>query len=282
MSDYAVRPLQLRILAILDAFHNVCVREGLGYYLVDGTLLGAVRHKGFIPWDDDLDIAMPRDDYEKLILHAREWLPAPLEFVCQELDPAYPLQFGKIQDSSTTLIERPHLFYLGGIYIDVFPIDGAPDSGFLRRMHNARYQFLRKALYFACRDPYRHGKGPSSWFPLAVRRLMPPAWLQKRIKREMTRYPLADSRLAGINLNDGLRAMLPKDSVLGKPVPVEFEGKEYWGMADNHAYLSSLFGDYMQLPPEDKRHVHAFHYLDLDTPYRDSGITKPADVLPRK
>lgn len=269
MGEYAVRPLQLRLLDILEAFHNVCRDNGLRYYLVDGTLLGAVRHKGFIPWDDDVDVAMPREDYERLIREHRRILPAPLEFVSYETDITYPLHFGKIQDASTTLVERPHLFYLGGIYIDIFPIDGAPDSPAAQKRHISRYNFLRKALYFAKRDPYRHGHGISCLLPLATRTFLPPDRLQRDIRREMTRYPFNSSRLAGINLNDGRRAMLSRRDVLGDPTPVEFEGKTFWGMADNHAYLSSLFGDYMQLPPEDKRHVHNFFYCDLDHPYRD-------------
>ena len=109
--EYDIRPLQLHLLDILLSFQQVCEKQGLKYYMVDGSLLGAMRHKGFIPWDDDMDIAMPRDDYERLIQHSKEWLPEPLEFVCYENDPKYPLHFGKIQDASTTLIERPHLYY---------------------------------------------------------------------------------------------------------------------------------------------------------------------------
>ena len=121
MAEYDVRTVQLRILGNLKAVDGVCREKGLCYYIYDGTMLGAIRHGGFIPWDDDLDIAMPREDYERFIAHANEWLPKPYEFVCSELDPAYPLPFGKVQDGSTTLIERKHLPYLGGLYIDVFP-----------------------------------------------------------------------------------------------------------------------------------------------------------------
>ena len=268
MGKYAVRPLQLRLLRILDAFHEMCEVRGLRYYLVDGTLLGAVRHCGFIPWDDDLDVAMPRPDYELLIRNCREWLPEPLEFVSYEIDQSYPLHFGKVQDASTTLIERPHLFYLGGIYIDVFPIDGAPGNRVLRKIHSVRYNFLRKSLYFAKRDPYRHGHGVSSWLPLLTRKLMSPDWLQCAIRREMTRYSFGKSELVGINLNDGIPAMLSRENILGEPAPVEFEGKQFNGMRDNDAYLSSLFGNYMTPPPEGNRHVHDFYYLDLDSPYR--------------
>ena len=138
--EYDIRPLQLHLLDILISFQQVCEKQGLKYYMVDGSLLGAMRHKGFIPWDDDMDIAMPRDDYERLIQHSKEWLPEPLEFVCYENDPKYPLHFGKIQDASTTLIERPHLYYLGGVYVDVFPIDGAPEGKWRQKFYDIHYK----------------------------------------------------------------------------------------------------------------------------------------------
>jgi len=268
MPHYDIRPLQLHLLDMLTRIDRAFQACGLRYYLVDGSLLGAVREGGFIPWDDDVDIALPRKDYEWLTKHAGECLPAPLEFVCFENDPDYPQHFGKIQDASTTLIERPHLYYLGGAYVDVFPIDGAPASRRRQRAHCFRYHLLRKLLYFCTRDPYRHGRGPSSWLPLIVRKLWPMPELQRRIKREMTRYDFDLSPLVGVNLNDGLRCILPKEK-LGAPTPATFEGRQVMGMADNHYYLSRLFGDYMTPPPPGKRHQHNFHYLDLDLPYRE-------------
>ena len=128
MASYDIDLLHQRILRILMAVDKTCRENQLRYYIWAGTMIGAVRHKGFIPWDDDIDIAMPRPDYERFIAHSKEWLPQPYEFVCAENDPRYPLPFGKVQDASTTLIERTHLHYLGGIYIDVFPIDGVPNS----------------------------------------------------------------------------------------------------------------------------------------------------------
>ena len=101
MANYNIRELQVRILGILLEFDKVCKEHGLRYCICGGTMIGAVRHKGFIPWDDDLDVSMPRPDYEKLIAHCHEWLPKQFEFVCAENDPNYPLPFGKIQDAST-------------------------------------------------------------------------------------------------------------------------------------------------------------------------------------
>ena len=148
MPAYEIRPLQLRILEILLAVDKVCREHGLRYYLWAGTLLGAIRHKGFIPWDDDVDICMPRADYDTLMAHAKEWLPAPYEAMSAETNGKYPGSFGKIIDSSTTLIERAHYAYLSGIYIDVFPIDGVPQSAWRRRLHFARFEFYKRIVYF--------------------------------------------------------------------------------------------------------------------------------------
>ena len=120
MPSYDIRPLQLRILQNLSAIHKVCVEYGLHYYLWAGTMLGAVRHKGFIPWDDDIDIAMPRKDYDLLMRNASKWLPAQYEVVSYETDKEnYPLTFAKLQNADTTLIEREQLSYLGGMYIEI-------------------------------------------------------------------------------------------------------------------------------------------------------------------
>lgn len=268
MPTYDIRPLQLRLLDILMVIHQVCEEHGLRYYLADGSLIGAVRHKGFIPWDDDMDICMPRPDYEQFIQHAREWLPSRYEFVCFELDKDYPLQFGKVQDAESTLVERPHLYYLGGVYVDVFPIDGAPKCKVAQWLWNARYKFLTSMLYLSFRDPYKHGHGPSSWMPLLVRRVMPMAGWQRAVKRCMMEYDFDRCQYVSFNHNDALGAMIDKDKVLGEPTPIAFEDKEVWGLRDNDSYLTKLFGDYMTPPPADKIHQHNFFYMDLDSPYR--------------
>lgn len=268
MPTYDIRPLQLRLLDILMVIHQVCEEHGLRYYLADGSLIGAVRHKGFIPWDDDMDICMPRPDYEQFIQHAHEWLPNRYEFVCFELDKDYPLHFGKVQDAESTLVERPHLYYLGGVYVDVFPIDGAPKCKVAQWLWNARYKFLTSMLYLSFRDPYKHGHGPSSWMPLLVRRVMPMAGWQRAVKRCMMEYDFDRCQYVSFNHNDALGAMIDKDKVLGEPTPIAFEDKEVWGLRDNDSYLTQLFGDYMTPPPADKIHQHNFFYMDLDSPYR--------------
>ena len=265
MTEYDVRQLQQRILGNLLAVDRVCRDHGLHYYIYDGTMLGAVRHKGFIPWDDDLDIAMPRPDYETFITHANEWLPVPYEFVSYERDSAYPLPFGKVQDASTTLIERPHLPYLGGLYIDVFPLDGVPRNALRRRLHLVRYDVLKKAVYMAYRDPYRHGHGPSSWLPLLCRKLIGQQRLQRATRRLLRKYPFEQSTQVCV-YDDGFRGVVDKD-IVGRPTPVSFEGHEVMGVEHPHEYLTHMYGDYMTIPPHDDQRQHCFHYVDFDKPY---------------
>lgn len=272
MVEYDVRTLQQRILGNLLAVDKVCREHSLHYYIYDGTMLGAVRHKGFIPWDDDLDIAMPREDYETFIIYANEWLEEPYEFVSYETDSTYPLPFGKVQDASTTLIERPHLPYLGGLYIDVFPIDGVPSNALLRRIHLVRYDVLKKMVYMAYRDPYRHGHGPSSWLPLLCRKVIGQQRLQRATRRLLRKYPFSKSEKVCV-FDDGFKGVIDKQ-VLGQPTPVKFEEHEVMGVEHADKYLTHMYGDYMTIPPHDDQKQHGFHYVDFNQAYHDNHHAK--------
>lgn len=271
MANYDIKALHNCILKTLQTIDKVCKEHNLRYYIWAGTQLGAVRHGGFIPWDDDIDIAMPRKDYDLLIANAKEWLPNPYEMVCAENDENYPIAFAKIQDGSTTIIERMHLRYLGGAYIDVFPLDGVPNN-WRKRWHFARYKFYRTVLYLVQRDPYKHGKGPSSWAPLLCRKLFTLKGVQKSIRNILTKYDFDNSTLVA-DYDDGLRFVMPKE-ILGTPIPCKFEDIEVLGVAQPDAYLKMKYGNYMQLPPEDKRRQHNFHYLDLEHSYREMDQNK--------
>ncbi|MBP5666945.1 MAG: LicD family protein [Salinivirgaceae bacterium] len=267
MADYDIRPLQLKILEILQAVDKTCKEHNLRYYLTAGTMLGAIRHKGFIPWDDDADIAMPRPDYEKLIANAKEWMPKQYELICAENDKNYSLPFAKIQDAETTIIEHSHLRYLGGVYMDVFPLDGLPDNKIVRYFHVRRYKKLRKKLYFTYRDPYRHGHGPACWLPLLHRKLYTVEGLQQKIRELLLKYNYDNSTLVQ-DYDDGHKGAIRKE-ILGTPTPYIFENVELKGYENYDAYLSQKYGDYMT-PPDGKHQIqHNFYYLDLEHPYRE-------------
>lgn len=272
MASYDIRPLQLRILEILLVIDKVCKAHGLRYYLAAGTMLGAVRHKGFIPWDDDVDIAMPRKDYDLLMQHSQEWLPEPYEALCAEQNPEYPSDFAKVIDSSTTLIERAHHSYVGGIYVDVFPIDGMTSNTFMQHIHFARYSFYKKIIYLLCRDPYKHGHGPSCWLPLLCRKLFTLKGVLHRLLELQKKYADNAQELV-VDHDFGMRGIM-SPSVYGNPQEVDFEGHVLCGVEQADQYLKKLYGDYMTIPPGDKQRQHNFYYLDYNLPYKEYQDTR--------
>lgn len=267
MANYNIRELQLHIKDMLLAFHKICEEHDLHYYMLFGTMLGAVRHKGFIPWDDDIDVGLPRPEYELLIKHAKEWFPEPYEFICNETDERFLGGIGKMQDASTTLIERSHVRYVGGVYIDIFPLDGISASPIAQRIQYLRYEYYKKVIYFLLRDPFKHGHGPSSWLPRLVQAVYSDKGAMRRFKKVMTRYSYDRSTWVSA-LNDGMTSVMPK-SVIGRPTPIEFEGETVMGVEQPDEYLTREFGDYMQIPKEENRVSHNFHYLNLKQPYRE-------------
>lgn len=269
-TNYDIRILQRKIIGNLEAIDAVCLEHGLRYYLWAGTMLGAVRHKGFIPWDDDMDICMPRPDYEQLISHWREWLPQPYEVIAPETDPTYPYPFAKIEDASTTVLERPDFKFLEGVYIDVFPIDGAPSDEQKRKSHFKCYKFWRHLLFLRGRDPFKHGKGPRSWFPWLLHKIYSLEDLQNKVKSYMTKYPYDASDYV-CDYDDGLKGVIEK-RILGTPQVYPFEDKQFMGVEHYDEYLSNKYGDYMQLPPKEKQIQHHFFRLDLNRPYKQTTI----------
>ncbi|MBQ9665536.1 MAG: LicD family protein [Bacteroidaceae bacterium] len=272
MATYDIRTLQLRILDILLAIDKVCREHGLRYYLAAGTMLGAMRHQGFIPWDDDVDIAMPRKDYDQLMQYGKQWMPQPYEVLCAENNLDYPSDFAKIIDASTTLIERAHHSYIGGIYVDVFPLDSITSDSLKQTIHLFRYSFWKKALYLLCRDPYKHGRGPSCWLPLLCRKIFTKHGILRQLLLLQKAYDKDETPLV-IDHDFGRRGIMPRQ-IFGTPRNVTFEGHTLSGVEQVHPYLHQLYGDYMVIPPESQQRQHNFFYLDYNLPYKDYHDTR--------
>ncbi len=268
---YDIRKLQLHLLDILQATDKAIRQHGLRYYLTGGTLLGAVRHGGFIPWDDDADIAMPRPDYEVFLRHANEWLPPHLVLRSHLSDPDYPFYYAKIEDTRTTIVEGPTRPYTGGIFIDIFPIDGIPDSQHSFKKSNLKFRRYCKLLHFLHRDPYKHGKGPRSWWPLFLRKIYTRQAASQALNSHIGRLGYDSCRIVGC-YSPNYETMVDREKVYGEGTPIRFEGVELMGMRDNNAYLRKQYGDFMKLPPEDKRFNHAFLKVDFNNSYLE---TKP-------
>lgn len=266
MPKYEIRPLQLHILKNLLAMDELCKKHNLRYYIVAGTMLGAVRHGGFIPWDDDIDVGMPRKDYDLLMQHYQDWIPEPYEIIAYETDENYPFPFAKLQDASTTLVERAHMNYTGGVYIDIFPLDGITSNPLKQKLHLMRYKYLKKVQYFLYRDPYKHGRGISCWLPLLCRKMYTLDEVQRKMKKMQKSVDFDSSELV-IDHDFGKRGIMPK-AVFGNPKKLLFEGHEVNGVENPDEYLKRLYGDYMTIPPGPKQKQHNFYFLDLENSYK--------------
>lgn len=133
--NYDLKPVRLAMLEVYCEIVKICERHNLRQWVFFGTLLGAARHQGFIPWDDDIDMAMPRRDYEAFIRIAREELPSWLSWKSMETNSSYQLAFGKVVENRADVVEdvqrKSHLKLEQGIFIDVFPLDGLPSNDML-------------------------------------------------------------------------------------------------------------------------------------------------------
>ena len=263
--DYGLRPLWDALYEIYAEFAKVCDRHGLRYYAFAGTLLGAIRHKGFIPWDDDLDVAMPRPDYEKFVQIYKTELPRHLKFVDWKNTPEFHMLFGKIQDARKekvlTLEKRLGHMLSNGVYIDIFPIDAYPSNKLYRTYLKYRDLLLLPIERFHLYEfSHLSKKGKLAWIFGAFLSLLVP-WLRKHdqfmalhenaIKKE--NYEEADLVSdCGLRYNVLSQPVMPKDG-WGTPVPHEFDGRGIMIQQDYKGYLKQKFGDYMKLPPQKSR-----------------------------
>ena len=268
MDKFNLRPQWKALLEIYGEFAKICERHGLRWWVTGGTQLGAVRHQGFIPWDDDMDVLLPVEDYDRFIKYAYEELPSHLKIVSQFNTPEFDLPFAKVQDcrkNRTDQIRRESGLPLNeGLYIDVFCYVGQPEDKGWRRLQSVYYHLRyagagrlgnfslkRLVVWSIGRFLYLFVPGPRTRFEFALK------WhrLARRFGFDETgRVNLFDSH--SFDYNDanvkthrvGYRAEWFKET---KVVP--FEDIQVPISADYDKWLSVQYGDYMQLPPEEKR-----------------------------
>jgi lipopolysaccharide cholinephosphotransferase len=253
LSSEEIRRVQLGVLVELD---RLCRAEGLEYYLAYGTLLGAVRHGGFIPWDDDVDVMMPRADYQRLAdLFARA-APSHLTLGSPQTRAAWPLPYAKISDDRTQLWEPFEVPVALGVNVDVFPLDAVPSSRLLRRVQSLELRFLAWALELR----YISAARGREWHrPLAITvgkpllRLVPMGRLVRAVETALQRTGRRPADRLAVGLAH--HWSVPRGS-LTPPSEVEFEGVPFRAPADPDAVLTAVYGDWRRMPPEEERVSH--------------------------
>lgn len=250
-----LRKMQLRIVDILVEIDRICRKHNIQYWIDFGTLLGAVRHEGFIPWDDDVDVAMPTDDYHRFLEIAPKELAEPFFLQSKETDPSYTFPLNKVRDKKSFFITQHEDFtkdYQKGLYIDLFEVTPYPSVN-PKLQKFIMHWFLKTGFFFSVKqDVSLKNHVATITFPI--------------IK-------------AGIKLLWGLLCLKPKNKLgyekhyntygnsYSKDMifplkDIVFEGKTFLGPADPDRYLTSIYKDYMQIPPKEKRVTHII-YVDI-------------------
>lgn len=249
---------------VLRDLVKVCEENGLRYSLTGGTLIGAVRHQGFIPWDDDIDIMMPRPDYDRLIQIMKTG-DHGFDLRCSELDGEdYWYPFAKACHCDTLVVERQTQEGAAklGVYVDIFPVDGAGDRLAAARLRVMCFQFLHGLKITSNWTSYHRSK-LRKWYyepPRYVCYLLSRMIGRKRIDRAMERFlrrkSYERSRYVGRLVGDyGSKEVMEKE-LFEKRITVSFEGETFCAIAGFDAFLTRLYGDYMQLPPAHKQVSH--------------------------
>lgn len=258
---------------ILQRFHAICKENGLKYFAVGGTAIGAVRHGGIIPWDDDIDVAMPRPDYERFIEICKTTDLGDYELATPWTTKGYPLPFIKMCNRNTTLIEDREHPYLMGVFIDIFPLDGtASDRAEALRLMG-RYKKLWNRLE-AISSKNTLGENlslllkPHEWGRFVMK--MASFFGEKAMRRRLIKAIDNVSKTVSYEEAENVivysgsyneREIMPKSFCDGDTIEMPFDGTVINMASGYETYLRGIFGDYMQMPPVEKRVSHHYHAL---------------------
>lgn len=252
---------QLDILRIVD---KVCRENGIIYYLAYGTAIGAVRHQGFIPWDDDIDIIMLRDDYNKFLDKVQQQLPRNIFVQTYKSDKGYNLPFAKIRDSETTCQETgcENLDINHGVFIDLFPYDYIPE-GKINRLKQSIYAELIWILLRKNEKKSGVKKIITNIISSFVSENKYEEVIEK-LENKMSKYDKANcGYVANLNYGFGYASRLFSKKMFN-PIEISFENEKFLIMEGYDQYLTMAYGDYMKLPPVEQR-VGGHGYTIVDT-----------------
>jgi len=263
----ALGDVQQRAFAVLEALAQFCERHQLRYYLVGGTLLGALRHGGFIPWDDDIDIALPRADYERLLALA-DALPVGLRAIHPSRDADTPYPFLVVCDARSRLVIDYARPFDRGIGVDVFPIDAVPAPGSRRDLLFNAIALMRAWTMNKQQGYYPHPVAAPRRLRFALlslaSRLFAAGRIYRAYERLVARGDASRSRHVGNLYGLYGRREVVEAEVFGDGRWVRFEGTRFRAPALAERYLEAVYGDFRRLPPpEQRRSTHRIRAVAL-------------------
>ena len=259
--------IQEALLEVMKGVHELCVRENITYYMDCGTMLGAIRHKGFIPWDDDMDIVVPRKDFDRLMSMDSSKLPAWMEIVPPGKGPVN-MGYAKIANKNTTVVEELKGRRVGGVFVDVFPLDGIADT-----FEESVCKFKKmKSIAFMMRA--RQGLSTTDSFArkavAALSKLFPTEFIYRRYLSTATKEDFDSTKYVVNSTGCGIPQGIAERRIYGTPKLYEFEGNMFYGPECPDEFITNIYGDYMTPPPEDERTPqHGIIYINLNKPYQE-------------
>lgn len=261
--DGELRKLQLIEFDILKQFKELCDKHNLTYYLIGGTLLGAVRHKGFIPWDDDVDVSMPRPDYVRFLKIAKEELVSPYVL---DIHDHHTCPFARIDNTSMRVIsEITRNVQIWYSWIDVFPMDAMPANQLRYSLRKLHIWFRRKMFMLSTFNDCINKEKKRSLPERVLIKLIDTIHLERfldsdkqlsKLHHVLASYPYEKGRYVGQLLGGYKFKYMMEREVYEPGKELEFEGELFHVPENYDALLRNLYGDYMTLPPEDKRDRH--------------------------
>lgn len=269
VTDESIKQLQEKEFNILLETLAICKKLDLRVYAVSGTCLGAVKYNNFIPWDDDIDLALPRRDYEIFIKEADKYLQPYYFLQTHETDPGYFAQFAKIRDSRTTFVEKSacKLDIHHGIYIDIFPLDGYPESFFKQKLFWVKKQLysLRISKHYYSRQRSWRWKLMSAFSVLIIPSLER-AWTKREALYRSVDFDAAET-IGNFGNAWGKKEVVPKQ-YFSTSVDMQFANILLPIPCGYREYLQKLYGDISKDPPKCDQVPH--HYalmIDVDKSY---------------
>lgn len=263
--------LKKKEVEILQNFISACEKMNLNYFIAFGTLLGAIRHGGFIPWDDDIDVYMPREAYDEFVKNGHKFLPENYFIQTIESEPLYALNFAKLRDSNTTLVER-HVIDIDinhGVFIDIFPLDG-----YIKGKNKLLDLRAKDVPVFQEEDKNAISNainGFNKKFLYKIGETLPNKLKTDLSKRAVPKdTPKYEDCEYVACLVDSFSIIPMKKEIFGKGVLIDFEGIKVNAPENYDEYLKKIYGDYMKLPPKEQReNHHNFHICDVDKSFRE-------------